>query len=100
MLAAVVPVVGVGTTEMEVVKELELDRPAATTLLEAAPVDRVAATAVALLKVSLKVQASELGVGLAPEVDRRVAVALLVQAMPLEMVQAPVVVVAVAIMAG
>jgi hypothetical protein len=100
MLAAVVPVVAAGTMEMEVVKELELDKPAATTLLEAAPVDRVAATAVALLKVSLKVQASELGVDLAPEVDRPVAVALLAQAMPLETVRAPVVVAVVVIMVG
>jgi hypothetical protein len=50
--------------------------------------------------VSLKVQASELGVVLVLEVDRPLAMALLAQAMPLETVRAPVVVVVVVIMVG
>jgi hypothetical protein len=43
---AVVPVVAEGKTEMEVEKELELERLAATTLQEV-PVERVAAAVVA-----------------------------------------------------
>jgi len=100
MLAAVVPVVVEGTMEREVVKELELDRLAATTLLEAALVDMVAAMVAALLKVSLKVQVLVLGVVPAQELDGPVAVALLVQAMLPDSVPAMVVVREVAIMAG
>ena len=59
MLVVVVPVVAVGTTEMEVVTAKELDRPAAMTLPEAVRVELVAATVAASLKVALKVQASE-----------------------------------------
>jgi len=51
MLEAMVPVVAAGTTEREVVKELELDKQAATILLEAPLVDRVAGMVVASLKV-------------------------------------------------
>jgi hypothetical protein len=86
--------------EMEVAKELELGRLPATTLLEVALVDRVVATAVGLLRVSLKVQVSVLGVVLAPEVDRRAALVLLVQAMQPEKELAVVVARVVAIMAG
>jgi len=59
MLAVVVPVVVAGTMEMEVAMAKELDRPAAMTLLEEVPLDREAAAVVALLKVPLKVLASE-----------------------------------------
>jgi hypothetical protein len=100
MRAAVVPVVAAETMEMEVAKELELGRPLATKLQEAAPVDRVVATVVALSRVSLKVQASVLGAVLAPEVDRPVALVLLVQAMPPEKELVVVVAQVVAIMAG
>jgi len=100
MLAAVVPVVVEGTMEREVVKELEVDRLAATTLPEAALVDTVAAMVAALLKVSLKVLVLELGVVPAQELDGPVAVALLVQAMLLDSVPAMVVAREVAIMAG
>ena len=75
--------------EMEVVMARELDRPEVMTLL-AVPVDKVAATVAALLKVSLQAQASELAQVPVLELDRPVAVALLVQAMPLESVAARV----------
>jgi hypothetical protein len=100
MLVAVVLVVAAETMEMEVAKELELGRLPATTLLEVALVDRVVATVVGLLRVSLKVQVSVLGVVLAPEVDRRAALVLLVQAMQPEKELAVVVARVVAIMAG
>jgi hypothetical protein len=47
MPEAVEPVVAAETMGMEVVKDLELDRPATMTLLEVAPVVRVAAMVVA-----------------------------------------------------
>lgn len=99
MLAVMVTVVAVATTEMEVVTAMELERPAAMTL-QAVLVERVAATVVASLKVSLKVLASELGLVLALELDRPVALALLVQAMPPESVAALEAAQVAAIMAG
>jgi hypothetical protein len=89
MLAVVVMVAAAALMEMEVVTAKELDRPAATRL-QAMLVERVAATVVASLKVSLKVQALELGLVLASELDRQVALALMVQAMPLESVEVAV----------
>ena len=90
MLAVVVTAAEAGTMAMEVVTARELDGPEVTTLLEAVPADKVAATVVAKLKVSLQVQALELGQVLAVELDRPAALALMVQAMPPESVAAPV----------
>ncbi|XBH74744.1 hypothetical protein VPH35_101634 [Triticum aestivum] len=88
MLVVMVTVVAAVTTEMEVVPELALDRPAATTLLEALQMQEEAAMVVAQLEVSLKDQALELDLvlGLAPL--RPVALALMAKAMPQEWVVA------------
>ena len=100
MLAVVVTAAEAGTMAMEVVTARELDGPEVTTLLEAVPADKVAATVVAKLKVSLQVQALELGQVLAVELDRPVALALMVQAMPPESVAAPVAALVLARMVG
>jgi len=90
MRGAVVLAVAVETMEMEVVTAKELDKLAAMTLLEEVPPDREAAMVAATLKVSLKVQALELGLVLAVELDRPEALALMVQDMPPDLVAAPV----------
>ena len=84
MLAVVVMVAAVVTTEMEVVPALALDRPVATTLLEALRMEEEAAMVVAQLEVSLKVQVLELDLvlGLAPA--RPVALALMARDTPRE----------------
>jgi len=100
MLAAVVLAVAVETMEMEVVTAKELDKLAAMTLLEEVPLGREAAMVAATLKVSLKVQASELGLVLAPELDRPEALALMVQDMPPDSEAVPVAAQVVATMEG
>ncbi|XBI86384.1 hypothetical protein VPH35_094352 [Triticum aestivum] len=84
MLVVVVTVVGAVTMEMEVVPDLVLDRPVATTFLEALQMQEEAAMVVVQLEVSLKAQALELDLvlGLAPL--RPVALALMAKAMPRE----------------